>query len=73
MLPQAPAGLPERLKATGSPTAGAPVVEVTVAVTVDVLVTAAETLAGLAVTLTPAAWPKNPDRSTTRSVEPVLL
>jgi hypothetical protein len=71
--PHAAAGLPLRVNATGSAIAGAPVLDVTVAVTVEGVAPSAGTLVGLAVTLTPEACPKKPERSTTRSVDPPLL
>jgi hypothetical protein len=75
--PQAPDGLELFVKFTASPATGAPP-DVTVAVTVEVLEPSAGRLAGLAETATtvPVVVPagaKKPDRSTTMSVDPVLL
>jgi hypothetical protein len=73
--PQAPDGLPLREKLTGSPVTGLPLASVTVAVIVEVVVALplAGRVDGFAATLTPAADPKYPNRSTTRSVEPLKL
>jgi hypothetical protein len=73
--PQAPAGLALSVKLTGSPVTALPLESVTVAVTVEVVVALplAGRVAGFAATFTPAADPKYPNRSTTKSVDPLKL
>jgi hypothetical protein len=72
---QAPDGLPLNVKFTASPATALPFASTTVTVTVDCELDfpSAGTLPGLAVIVTPACCPKNPKRSTTRSVEPLKL